>query len=202
MAKALVLAFLFALAASPAFSQATIVATCGGSNYQPVGTAFPTMDITGKLCVSGAGGGGGAVTAAPGSYSVGYSADLGNGSTATAWNGVGSPGSLIAATMALYNQSVGATNLATGQATVTTAATLIGPLGGRTGPPGTGRVAITIINNTGSDRLCIANSNTVSITTGQCLPAVAGASITLNTTSVIYGIVPATTQTVSFSETY
>jgi hypothetical protein len=102
-------------------------------------------------------------------------------------------------TMAQY-MGPGTDSGATGQVSVTTGATLIAAV--RTGGPRVGRVAITITNNTGSDKLCIGFSNAVTALTGECLPPVAGASITLNTTSALYGIVPTTAQVVSFVETF
>jgi hypothetical protein len=98
---------------------------------------------------------------------------------------------------------IGADNGATGQvnvATTTSPATLIAAA--RVGGPRVGRVNITIINKTGTDQLCIGFSNAVTATTGQCLPAIAGASITLSTTSAIYGVVPTTTQTVTYDELF
>jgi hypothetical protein len=89
---------------------------------------------------------------------------------------------------------------ATNQVSVTTSATLIAAQ--RTGGPRNGRVAITVTNTTGSDQLCVGFTSSVTKTTGECLPPVAGASITLNTTSAIYGVVPTTTQVVSFVETF
>jgi hypothetical protein len=95
---------------------------------------------------------------------------------------------------------IGADSGATGQVGVQTTATQI--VAARTGGPRVGRVAVTITNNTGSDRLCIGFTNAVTTTTGECLPPIAGTSITLPTTSAIYGVVPVTTQTVSFLELF
>jgi hypothetical protein len=95
----------------------------------------------------------------------------------------------------------GAASGATGQVSVGTgAATLIAA--SRSGGIGVSRASITIVNNTGSDKLCIGFSSAVTPTTGQCLAAIAGAAITLSTTSAIYGAVATTAQTVSFSELY
>ena len=63
MMKSLSLAFLLALTAIPAHAQqARVVAACGSlAPFGPDavgGVAFPTMDTTGKLCLSGGGGGG------------------------------------------------------------------------------------------------------------------------------------------------
>jgi hypothetical protein len=94
---------------------------------------------------------------------------------------------------------VGAANFTPAQVSVLTTATLIAAA--RTGAPGTGRASITIINKTGTDFVCLGGSG-VTASTGLCLPEVAGASITLNTTSAIYGIVATTSQTVTEGETY
>jgi hypothetical protein len=95
---------------------------------------------------------------------------------------------------------IGADSGATGQVSVTTAATLIAAA--RTGGPRVGRVTLTITNTTGSDKLCIGFTNAVTTTTGECLPPIAGTSITLGTTSAIYGVVPTTAQIISFLELF
>ena len=89
---------------------------------------------------------------------------------------------------------------ATNQVGVLVTATQIVPA--RTGGPRTGRVAITIINQTGTGQLCIGFTNAVTTSGAGCLPAVAGASITLNTTSAVWGIATVATQTVGFWETF
>lgn len=72
------LVFLVAVMLSGAASSQTlaiVVASCGANTlYNPFGTEPVTMDVTGKLCTSSAGGGGGAVTIANG-------ADVALGST-------------------------------------------------------------------------------------------------------------------------
>jgi hypothetical protein len=95
---------------------------------------------------------------------------------------------------------MGAASLATGQVSVgtTVGGTLIAAA--RTGVPGTGRASVTIVNTT-TTAIYLGNTG-VTTTTGQLLPGVVGASITLNTTAAIYGIVAASTATVTFSETY
>jgi len=60
---------------------------------------------------------------------------------------------------------------------------------------------VTIINQTGTDTLCIGGSGVTAVG-AACLPAVAGVSVTLTTSAAIYGIVPSTTQAVGWWSTY
>jgi hypothetical protein len=112
------------------------------------------------------------------------------------------PLALLMVAPAKAQMAAGAANGATGQVTAGTGppATLIAAQ--RTGGPGQGRVSITITNKTGSDSLCVGFSSSVTPSTGECLPPIAGASITLNTTQAIYGVVPSSPQVVSFAETF
>ena len=97
--------------------------------------------------------------------------------------------------------AVGAATLGVNVVSVGTGATLISAA--RTGVPGTGRVSITVVNTAQTVSLCIGPTSGVTTSNGMCLPAVAGASITLNTTSAIYGVWgDAGTHNVSFAETY
>jgi hypothetical protein len=109
-------------------------------------------------------------------------------------------GFLAAAPALADSLPIGAANGATGQVSVGTAATLIAAA--RSGGVGVSRASITVTNTTGSDKLCIGFTNAVTATTGECLPPIAGVSITLATTAAIYGVVPITAQTVSFVELY
>ncbi len=93
---------------------------------------------------------------------------------------------------------VGAASLATGQVSVAATATSIATA--RTGAPGTGRASITLVNTT-TTAIYIGGSG-VTTTTGQLLPGVVGASLTLNTTAAIYGIVATGTATVTELETF
>lgn len=96
------------------------------------------------------------------------------------------------------NLPVGAATLATGQVSVASTATQI--VGARTGVSGTGRVSLTICN-TSTTAVYIGTSG-VTTSTGQFLVGIAGACLTLNTQTAVYGIVSTGTETVSFSESY
>ena len=85
-------------------------------------------------------------------------------------------------------------NLTTGVLNVTTSATLIVA---SSGLPRT----VTVLNNTGTDMLCIGGSGVTAGGAG-CLPAIQGASITLTTSAAIYGVVPTTTQSVGWWSTF
>lgn len=171
---------------------------------------------------SGGGGGGGPVTAPLGQTAPANAVSVTENSTPitgqvlSGTGGVGIQGWLsqlhidISGPIPAGTNVIGGTLLPVGAAAFTpgqvggsgvlTTATLIAAA--RTGAPGTGRVSITIINNTGSDQICLGGA-TVTAATGLCLPAIAGASMTLNTTAAIYGIAPTTAQAkVSFAETY
>ena len=95
--------------------------------------------------------------------------------------------------------SVGAANFNTNQATASQTASILVPA--RVGAPGTGRCSVTIVNETGTDKLILGNS-TVTAATGFVLPAVAGESITIDSTAAIWGLVPTTPQNVTWFETY
>jgi hypothetical protein len=95
---------------------------------------------------------------------------------------------------------IGADSGSTNQVSVGTTATLI--VAARTGGPRVGRVVVVITNTTGSDKLCLGFTAAVTPTTGECLPPIAGSSITLSSSAAIYGIVPTTVQTVGFLELF
>jgi hypothetical protein len=84
-------------------------------------------------------------------------------------------------------------NFATSQATVGTTATLI--VAQRTGRD------TVVVENTGTTDVYIGNS-TVSTTTGLLLPGVIGASVALETTDAVYGIVASGTQKVCAVENF
>jgi hypothetical protein len=88
--------------------------------------------------------------------------------------------------------------IATAQVSVANLATLIAAA--RTGPPGTGRVAITI-ENSGTTDVFIGLSN-VTTGTGILLPGVKGAALTIPTTAAVYGITASASQTVTVLESY
>jgi hypothetical protein len=94
---------------------------------------------------------------------------------------------------------VGSTAVNTGQVTIGTSAASI--VAARVGGQRVGRISVTITNVTGTGTLCVGNTG-VTTATGECIAAVAGASITLNTMAQIFGIASAAGQTVSFIETY
>jgi hypothetical protein len=109
---------------------------------------------------------------------------------------------LLAATPAMAQYlPVGTDSGATNQVTVNTGAAQ-SIVAARTGGPRTGRAAVTITNTTGTGQLCVGFTSAVTISTGECLPAVAGASITINTTAQIWGAVSVTGQVVSYLETF
>ena len=94
--------------------------------------------------------------------------------------------------------SPGAAAIAPAQVSVTSAATSIAAA--RTGVPGTGRVSVTITNTT-TTAIYIGGSG-VTTSTGALLPGIVGASLTLNTTAAVYGIVATGSATVTEIETY
>jgi hypothetical protein len=102
-----------------------------------------------------------------------------------------------AAPATIANQPVGATNFAPAQVSVGTSATSIAAA--RAGAIGTGRVSITITNTT-TTPIFLGGSG-VTATTGQLLPGIVGASVTLNTTAAIFGIA-ASAATVTEFETF
>jgi hypothetical protein len=93
---------------------------------------------------------------------------------------------------------VGAANFAPNQVSIGTTATQIAAA--RTGVSGTGRVSITILN-TSTTPVFIGGSG-VTASTGILLAGAIGASITINTTAAVFGIVSAGTATVSEWETF
>ena len=95
----------------------------------------------------------------------------------------------------------GATNINTnGAVSVGPAATLI--VAQRIDVQTGARISVTIVNVGQAVSLCIGNAG-VTAATGVCLPAVVGASITLNVTSAIYGVwADGSTHPVSFVESY
>lgn len=97
------------------------------------------------------------------------------------------------------NQPIGGATLAVNQISVAATSTLIAAA--RTGNAGTGRVSITV-TNTGTTAVYIGPTTGVTTTTGTLLPGILGASLTLNTTSAVYGIAASGSQTVSYVETY
>ena len=98
-------------------------------------------------------------------------------------------------------QSLGAANFATGQVTLTTTGgAIIVParLGGIT----VGRVSVTIVNQS-STSVALGPTAGVTFTTGQVLPGVVGASITIATTAAVYGsLQSAGTALLTYHETY
>jgi hypothetical protein len=91
------------------------------------------------------------------------------------------------------------TNINTGDVSVGTAATLIVAQRITIGAP---RISVTVVNPAQAVSLCVGNIG-VTAANGLCLAAVAGASVTLNTTAAIYGIwADGGTHSVSFVEAY
>jgi hypothetical protein len=99
--------------------------------------------------------------------------------------------------IAFYNvQPVGSASLATSQASIGATAAQI--VAARTGAPGTGRIAVTLVNF-GSATVFYGPSG-VTTTTGMPLPA--GAAMTINTQAALYGIAASGTQTIGVMETF
>lgn len=99
---------------------------------------------------------------------------------------------------ALGNNPVGTASFSPAQVSVGTGATLIAAA--RTGAVGTGRVSITV-TNTSTTPVYLGGSG-VTTSTGQLLPGILGASVTINTTAAVYGIVGTGTETVTEFETF
>ena len=97
-----------------------------------------------------------------------------------------------------FSLSVGAANFTPGQVSVGATSTLIAAA--RTGVSGTGRVAITVVN-AGTTPVYLGGSG-VTTSTGALLPGVLGATVTINTTAAIYGIVTTGSEAVTEFETY
>lgn len=89
--------------------------------------------------------------------------------------------------------AIGNANMAAGQITVGTAATLIVPARA-------GRNSVTI-TNMGTTQFFLGNSN-VTTANGFPVPGAVGASMTIPTSAAVYGIVGASTQAVGYLETY
>ncbi len=89
--------------------------------------------------------------------------------------------------------STRSSTIATNQATVATTATLIAAAR-------TGRVSITIINGGTTDVL--VGGSGVTTANGLLLTGTKGASVTINTSAAVYGIVGTGTQAVSYLEAY
>jgi hypothetical protein len=92
---------------------------------------------------------------------------------------------------------VGYANMASGQATIASGATLIASA--RTGAPGTGRGLITIVNTT-TQPMYVGGSG-VTTSTGQLLPGVVGASITLPFQGAVYAA-GGSSSVVTYTELY
>lgn len=166
MFKRLLLATLIAFGLEPHFANAQsfqpqlvgaqVVTSCGGSSLTSGTTSWPlTQDTTGKLCVSGAGGSGGAVTAASGAYvdcsivTIGCEAD-------SAWGGSGS-GTLVALLKAIYNGVTGP--IPTGTANIGSVSI------NQTTPGSTNAVALSTATVGGGTPYTLASANTTNATT-------------------------------------
>ena len=99
----------------------------------------------------------------------------------------------------LLSPAVGAANFNTGQAQAGTTVSILVPA--RVGAPGTGRVKVVIVNETGTDKVFLGNSG-VTAANAFILPAVAGESVTIESMAAIWGMSPTTTQNLSWYETY
>ncbi len=93
------------------------------------------------------------------------------------------------------SSGAGAANLATGQATVATTAGGTQIVAARAG-----RSSVTI-TNLGTTDVFVGNSG-LTTATGQLLTGTKGASITINTSAAVFGIVGTGSQAVSFIESY
>jgi hypothetical protein len=113
-----------------------------------------------------------------------------DGAKPVLWNGqVSFSGTISIGTVTV----AGSPNLATGQITINTTATVISTTR-------TTRRSITVVNH-GTTSIFLGGS-TVSTTTGVLLIGVAGAAVTFNVTGTISGIVTSGSQQVSFEEEY
>lgn len=88
---------------------------------------------------------------------------------------------------------LGASNLATGQATATTSASILVPAR-------SGRISVTVENLGTTDTFLGAAG--VTAATGMLLVGTKGSAVTIYTQAAIYGIVATGTQAVSFLETF
>ena len=105
-------------------------------------------------------------------------------------------GSNTIGVVVVANNPVGASALATAQASLGTTASSI--VAARTGGSGTGRIAATLYN-TGAVTVFVGNAG---VTTSAGIPVPAGASLTLKTTAALYGITASSTATVGVVETF
>jgi hypothetical protein len=107
---------------------------------------------------------------------------------------------LLLSSAAVAQTPAGGANVVTGQVSVGTGATQI--VAARTGGYGVARISVTIVNGNQAVALCVGPAG-VTAATGLCLPAVAGASVTLNTTAPVFGIwSDGSTHNVSYAETF
>lgn len=88
------------------------------------------------------------------------------------------------------SEQLGSTDLATSQVTIAATATSILAAAGQT------RRKVTLVNH-GTTAVYIGNSSSVSTTTGVLLNGAAGATLTLEYSGALYGIVAAGTQAIS-----
>lgn len=116
--------------------------------------------------------------------------------TNTNANGAAAPASASPVTPS--NQPVGSAAFAATQVSVGSTATSI--LSARTGVAGTGRVSATVTNTT-TTAIYLGGAG-VTTSTGQLLPGIVGASVTINTTAAIFGIVATGSATVTALETF
>ena len=105
-------------------------------------------------------------------------------------------GSNMIGAVVVANNPVGASALATAQASIGTTAAAI--VAARTGGSGTGRITATLYN-TGAVTVFVGSSG---VTTGNGIPVPAGASLTLKTTAALYGITASSSATVGVVETF
>jgi hypothetical protein len=135
----------------------------------------------------------GGVTQSGGPWSVSWTGQ----SVSISGNPVLGAGSSTIGAVGVNNHPVGAASLATAQAaSIGTSATSI--VAARTGAIGTGRIAATLYNY-GSVTVFVGPSG---VTTSTGIPVVAGASLTLNTTAALYGVVASGTGAVAVAETF
>lgn len=99
--------------------------------------------------------------------------------------------------VAPINPPVGALNFTAAQPTIATTSTLV--IAARTGTIGSGRVALTLVNQCSQDAFL---GPTLGVTTLNGGRLKAGASLTLNTTAAIYGVVATGTCEIDPWETY
>lgn len=96
--------------------------------------------------------------------------------------------------------SIGSAALATSQISITSSATQV--VAARTGAAGTGRKSVCVTNITGTSPVYLGSTTPITTSIGMFVPGSVGASICLDTQSIIYGISGGGTQTVSYSETF